>query len=92
MSFQQAARELRVYLNLSQQSMATVLGLSMGALRNYESSRVINPDPRAAAAYLIVAKNARLLELHKVVYFSLQDALGYPLWSLARPPRPHRFR
>jgi transcriptional regulator with XRE-family HTH domain len=85
-NFHQAARELRTCLNRSQQSMATELGISIAALRNYESGAT-DPEPRAIAAYLIAAKNACLIELEDVFRSSLQDALGYPLWSLARPTR-----
>ncbi len=53
---QDAARRLRSGLGLSQQAMATALGLSMGALRNYESGFSKAPDARALYAYTLIAE------------------------------------
>lgn len=55
-AIQDAARELRKHLRLSQQAMATQLGLSMGALRNYEAGSVTTPDAKALFAYLMTAQ------------------------------------
>ena len=85
-SFNQAARKLRSHMGRSQQSMATELGVSMAALRNYESGAVTKPDARALAAYLIRSKyiDRPRMDLANVFYDLLQTELGYALWSLAR--------
>src|SRR5262245_4265420 len=77
MTFQQGARELRKHLDQSQQSMATFLGLSMGALRNYETpDAVTTPDARAATAYLLAAEMSGRLDLVEVFRSALHQAMG----------------
>jgi transcriptional regulator with XRE-family HTH domain len=82
-TFQQAARELRSHLHHSQQYMATFLGLSMAALRNYESGASIAPDARAAAAYLLAADMTERSDLVEVFRSELYRALGIqePIWK-----------
>jgi transcriptional regulator with XRE-family HTH domain len=75
-TFQHAARELRDHLHRSQQSMATFLGLSMAALRNYESGAVTAPDARAATAYLLAAEMSDRLDLVEVFGSALHQAMG----------------
>jgi len=75
MTFQQATRELRAALRLSQQAMASYLGLSLAALRNYESGIVKHPDARAAYAYMKIAGRP---EAVRVFELALCRALGIP--------------
>jgi transcriptional regulator with XRE-family HTH domain len=73
---QRAARLLRAYLHLSQQAMATALGLSMGALRNYESGAVTAPNARAATAYMMAAARAGRPDLAEVFRDALHRSCG----------------
>ena len=77
-TFQRAARELRAHMQRSQQVMATFMGLSMAALRNYESGAVVAPDARAATAYMLTAEAAGRPDLVKVFGSALHRALGIP--------------
>lgn len=88
-SFQMAALKLRANLGMSQQAMATSLGLSMGAVRNYESGAV-DPEARAAVAYLLAAEadgRPRMLGLMAVFVDAVERALGVPIETLARVNR-----
>ena len=81
-NFQTGTRELRVLLGRSQQAMATSLGLSMGALRNYEAGKVW-PEARAAAAYMMAAHAAGAGALALVFADVLESIVGTPLGELA---------
>lgn len=81
LTFQQAARELRAHLKRGQQSMATFIGITMAALRTYESGKVAAPDARAATAYLLAAEACGRPDLVGVFGSALHRALG--LKSLA---------
>ena len=76
LTVQDAARGLREHLGLSQQAMATKLALSMGALRNYESGAVPNPEPRPLYAYLICAETEKHPQFASVFRAALYQALG----------------
>jgi transcriptional regulator with XRE-family HTH domain len=76
MTFQQAAQEFRAHLGRSQQSMATFLGVSMAALRTYESGAVAAPDARAATAYMLAAETCDRPDLVEVFGSALRQALG----------------
>jgi transcriptional regulator with XRE-family HTH domain len=80
---QEAARQLRSYLGLSQQAMATSLFLSMGAVRNYEAGSVSAPEARPLYAYLLCAEQAKRPQLAAVFRAELYRALGVPRdeWS-----------
>jgi hypothetical protein len=58
--------------------MATSLGLSMAALRNYESGRVIAPGARAGYAYMMAAEASERPDLAQVFRSALDRALGIP--------------
>jgi transcriptional regulator with XRE-family HTH domain len=75
---QQAVRELRKHQQRSQQAMATALGLSMGALRNYESGTVTTPDPRPLYAFLMQAEGSQRPDLAAVFRCELNKALNIP--------------
>jgi transcriptional regulator with XRE-family HTH domain len=73
---QSAARELRARAQFSQQLMAQALGLSMGAVRNYESGAITAPDPRPLYAYRQAATNLGHPDLAIVFRRALSDALS----------------
>jgi transcriptional regulator with XRE-family HTH domain len=75
---QDAARGLRAHLGLSQQAMATKLSLSMGALRNYESGAVPNPEARPLYSYLICAELEKCPQFASVFRAALYKVLGVP--------------
>jgi len=75
-TIQDAARELRKHLRLSQQAMATQLGLSMGALRNYEYGGVADPDARALHAYTMAAELGDRPDLAAVFREALYRGMG----------------
>jgi hypothetical protein len=77
-TIQSAARALRAHQLRSQQSMATALGLSMGALRNYESGAVTKPEPRPLYAYMRQAIGSGRDDLAAVFRRALNETLGIP--------------
>lgn len=76
MTVKEAARELRAELKYSQQTMASTLGISMAALRNYESGAVANPDARAALAYLQAAQTCGRADLAGAFESKFGEAIG----------------
>jgi transcriptional regulator with XRE-family HTH domain len=70
-----AARTLRARQQISQQMMAGVLGLSMGAIRNYEAGAVPAPEPRPLYAYLSTAASAGERELAAVFRRAFYEAM-----------------
>lgn len=70
-----ATRELRAHLRYSQQAMASFLGVSMGAVRNYECGAV-EPEAGPIAKYLAAADDAGLDDLVDFFYIRLQRRLG----------------
>lgn len=88
-TIQAAARALRSHLRMSQQSMATKLGLSMGALRNYESGLVKTPEPRPLYAYLLESESCERPDLASVFRRELYHVLAIPdEWSGHLPIEP----
>jgi hypothetical protein len=55
--------------------MASYLGISIAALRNYESGQVQHPDAKAAFAYMRIAGLHRLFRTFEL---ALHRALGVP--------------
>jgi transcriptional regulator with XRE-family HTH domain len=78
LNFQEAARELRTRLSLSQQKMAGKLNLSMAALQNYETGQRTSPDARPLAAYLTCALESQNGDLAVVFRSELSRILGLP--------------
>jgi transcriptional regulator with XRE-family HTH domain len=75
-SIRNAAIELRKYVQASQPRMAVALGVSMAALRTYESGSVKTPEARAILAYLSLAEEADRKDLMQVFGSALQTVLG----------------
>jgi transcriptional regulator with XRE-family HTH domain len=76
LTVQQAARELRAHCQKSQQAMATFLGMSIAALRNYESGAVTEPDPRQACVYMMAADGFDRPDLAEVFRSVLRRSIG----------------
>jgi transcriptional regulator with XRE-family HTH domain len=72
---QKAARELRVGQKFSQQTMASLLGLSIGLVRNYEQGLVETPEPRPLYSYMCAAQSLGQPHLAAVFRRSLNRAL-----------------
>jgi len=77
-----ACRKLRSSVKQSQQSMAASLGISMAAIRNYESGKS-KPDARALAAYMAMADVVQLPELAVLFGKALEQRLGMTVIRLA---------
>lgn len=77
-----ACRKLRDSLNQSQQALAGSLGISLGALRNYENEQSI-PDAHALAAYMAMADVVQEPGLTEVFGVALEQRLGMSLARLA---------
>lgn len=79
---QNAARELRTCQGLSQQAMASMLTLSMGAVRNYESGAVADPEPRPLQHYVRVATLFARPDLAAIFRRALNEALSiHDVWD-----------
>jgi transcriptional regulator with XRE-family HTH domain len=76
MTIQEAARELRAHMKESQQAMATGLGLSMGAVRNYESGAVAVPEARPLYAYMLTAETGGRPDLAAVFRSAFYDVVN----------------
>ena len=71
-----AAKELRVSLGLSQQAVAVKLGLSIGAVANYERGDVASIDARPLYQYFALAQNSKKTRIAKLFHDALRQSLG----------------
>ncbi len=69
MDLDEAVRQLRAHMKLSQQAFATKLGLSIRAIANYEAGRV--PTGRSLAQMQVLAGEVGRLDLWNI----FRDAL-----------------
>jgi transcriptional regulator with XRE-family HTH domain len=74
-AIREAARDLRAHLGRTQQAMAGDLGLSMGALRNYERGTVATPEPRPLYAYMMAAELSQRPDLAAIFRSALYKVL-----------------